>query len=81
MQAILLWAVVGLAAGWLASKVVASPHGIIVDLRHTGSQGRRSRLWAAAGQQKVGRQLPPQRAGQASVGCRGALRLRDVWPL
>ncbi len=32
MQAILLWGVVGLAAGWLASKVVASPHGIIVDL-------------------------------------------------
>ena len=32
MQTILLWALVGLAAGWLASKVVASPHGIIVDL-------------------------------------------------
>jgi uncharacterized membrane protein YeaQ/YmgE (transglycosylase-associated protein family) len=32
MQAILLWGVVGLVAGWLASKVVASPHGIIVDL-------------------------------------------------
>ena len=32
MQAIILWIVVGLAAGWLASKVVASPHGIIVDL-------------------------------------------------
>ena len=32
MQAILLWVVVGLAAGWLASKAVASPHGIIVDL-------------------------------------------------
>jgi uncharacterized membrane protein YeaQ/YmgE (transglycosylase-associated protein family) len=27
-----LWVVVGLVAGWLASKVVASPHGIIVDL-------------------------------------------------
>ncbi len=32
MQAIILWIIVGLAAGWLASKVVASPHGIIVDL-------------------------------------------------
>ena len=32
MQAILFWAVVGLAAGWLASKVLASPHGIIMDL-------------------------------------------------
>jgi len=32
MQAMLLWGVVGLAAGWLASKVVASPHGIIIDL-------------------------------------------------
>lgn len=32
MQAIILWVVVGLTAGWLASKVVASPHGIIVDL-------------------------------------------------
>ena len=32
MQAILLWVVVGLVAGWLASKVLASPHGIIVDL-------------------------------------------------
>jgi len=32
MQAMLLWGVVGLAAGWLASKVVASPHGIIMDL-------------------------------------------------
>lgn len=32
MQAILLWALVGLAAGWLASKVLGSPHGIFVDL-------------------------------------------------
>ena len=32
MQASILWVVVGLAAGWLASKVLASPHGIIVDL-------------------------------------------------
>lgn len=32
MQAVILWIVVGLVAGWLASKVVASPHGIIVDL-------------------------------------------------
>jgi uncharacterized membrane protein YeaQ/YmgE (transglycosylase-associated protein family) len=32
VQAFILWVVVGLAAGWLASKVVASPHGIIVDL-------------------------------------------------
>jgi uncharacterized membrane protein YeaQ/YmgE (transglycosylase-associated protein family) len=32
MQAIILWVVVGLAAGWLASKLVASPHGIIMDL-------------------------------------------------
>ncbi len=32
MQEIVLWVVVGLVAGWLASKVVASPHGIIVDL-------------------------------------------------
>jgi uncharacterized membrane protein YeaQ/YmgE (transglycosylase-associated protein family) len=32
VQAILLWVVVGLVAGWLASKVVASPYGIIMDL-------------------------------------------------
>ena len=32
MQAIILWVVVGLAAGWLASKVLGSPHGIIMDL-------------------------------------------------
>jgi len=32
MQTILLWGLVGLAAGWLASKVSASPHGVIMDL-------------------------------------------------
>ena len=32
MEAILMWGLVGLAAGWLASKVLGSPHGIIVDL-------------------------------------------------
>jgi len=32
VETIILWVVVGLAAGWLASKVVASPHGIVVDL-------------------------------------------------
>lgn len=32
MQAIILWVVVGIAAGWLASKLLASPNGIVVDL-------------------------------------------------
>jgi uncharacterized membrane protein YeaQ/YmgE (transglycosylase-associated protein family) len=32
VQAVVLWVLVGLAAGWLASKVLASPHGIIMDL-------------------------------------------------
>jgi uncharacterized membrane protein YeaQ/YmgE (transglycosylase-associated protein family) len=32
VQAIILWVVVGLAAGWLAGKVLVSPHGIIMDL-------------------------------------------------
>jgi uncharacterized membrane protein YeaQ/YmgE (transglycosylase-associated protein family) len=31
-QSLVLWVVVGLAAGWLASKILGSPHGIIVDL-------------------------------------------------
>jgi uncharacterized membrane protein YeaQ/YmgE (transglycosylase-associated protein family) len=29
---IILWLIIGLAAGWLASKVMHSPHGILVDL-------------------------------------------------
>jgi uncharacterized membrane protein YeaQ/YmgE (transglycosylase-associated protein family) len=29
---ILLWVIVGLVAGWLASKVLHSPHGILMDL-------------------------------------------------
>lgn len=31
-MAILLWLVVGLAIGWLASRVKRSPHGLQVDL-------------------------------------------------
>jgi uncharacterized membrane protein YeaQ/YmgE (transglycosylase-associated protein family) len=29
---ILLWLIIGLAAGWLASQVMHSPHGILMDL-------------------------------------------------
>jgi uncharacterized membrane protein YeaQ/YmgE (transglycosylase-associated protein family) len=29
---IIAWLVVGLVAGWLASRLVRSPHGIFVDL-------------------------------------------------
>jgi uncharacterized membrane protein YeaQ/YmgE (transglycosylase-associated protein family) len=29
---ILLWLVIGLVAGWLASMVMHSPHGILMDL-------------------------------------------------
>jgi len=29
---IILWLVIGLVAGWLASKVMHSPHGILMDL-------------------------------------------------
>jgi len=29
---IILWLIIGLIAGWLASLVMKSPHGIIVDL-------------------------------------------------
>ena len=29
---IILWIVIGLAAGWLASLVMHSPHGILMDL-------------------------------------------------
>jgi uncharacterized membrane protein YeaQ/YmgE (transglycosylase-associated protein family) len=29
---ILLWIIIGLAAGWLASMVMHSPHGIFMDL-------------------------------------------------
>jgi uncharacterized membrane protein YeaQ/YmgE (transglycosylase-associated protein family) len=31
-MAIILWLVVGLAVGWLASRVKRSPHGLQVDL-------------------------------------------------
>ncbi len=29
---ILLWLIIGLVAGWLASMVMHSPHGILMDL-------------------------------------------------
>jgi len=29
---VVLWIVIGLAAGWLASMVMHSPHGILMDL-------------------------------------------------
>lgn len=32
MTIILLWVLVGLAAGWLASRMMRSPHGILIDL-------------------------------------------------